>query len=193
MRVCARACVVSSPWFRPVRAHVLRWLRGGRGPHARAVRGRDVHFTKVKALPEWLCQCKLLETLCVPRRRPAAVRVGGRAGAALLRVALPCRAPGRAARRWVRRRRRCRSLGAAEPRARMAGARGRPARGRGWPEPPGRGRTVGAQGRALHRDRGAAGGGRVAQPEDPVSAAAAALTRPRRCADARQAASGARA
>ena len=38
-------------------------------PHARAVRGRDIDSTKVKALPESLGQCKLLETLCVPRRR----------------------------------------------------------------------------------------------------------------------------
>jgi hypothetical protein len=44
-----------------------------------------------------------------------------------------CRAGrwGRAARRWMRRRRRCRSSAAAEPCARMAGARGRPARGTG--------------------------------------------------------------
>ncbi len=59
--------------------------------------------------------------------------------------------------------------------ARMAGARGRPARGRGRPEPPGAGRTVGAQGRVEHRARGAAGGGRLAEPEYTVSARAAAL------------------
>jgi hypothetical protein len=41
-----------------------------------------------------------------------------------------CRAPGRATRRWMRRRRRCRSSAAAEPRSRMAAARGRPARGK---------------------------------------------------------------
>jgi hypothetical protein len=44
--------------------------RGGRGPHARAVRGRDISSTKVQALPEWLGQCKLLEGLCVPRPPP---------------------------------------------------------------------------------------------------------------------------
>jgi hypothetical protein len=89
-------------WLRPVRPHVCPSLRGGRGPHARAVRGRSISSTKVEALPESLGQCKLLEELCVPGRIP---------------------------RRWRRRRRRrCRSSAAAEPRARMAGARCRPAR-----------------------------------------------------------------
>ncbi len=77
--------------FGPVQPHVRPLVRGGRGPHARAVRGRVIRFTKVRALPESLGQCKLLEELCVP---PAAVRDRGGAGAALLREALPRRAPG---------------------------------------------------------------------------------------------------
>ncbi len=39
-------------------------------PHARTVRGRYIAFTKVRALPEWLGQCKLLQGLCVPRPPP---------------------------------------------------------------------------------------------------------------------------
>jgi hypothetical protein len=62
--------------------------------------------------------------------------------------------------------------------ARPTGAR------EGWAGAARRGRTVGAQGRGQHRARGAAGGGRVAEPEVPVSAAAAAIPRPGRCADA---------
>jgi hypothetical protein len=137
-------------WLRPVRPHVCPLLHGGRGPHARAVRGRYISYTKVKALPESLGQCKLLETLCVARpAAAAAVRVRGGAGPALLREALPRRVPGRTSRRWKRRRRRrCRSSAAAEPRARMAGVRGRPARGRGGPEPPG------AAARLARRDAG---------------------------------------
>jgi hypothetical protein len=50
------------------------------------VRGRSISSTKVKVLPEWLGRCKLLETLCVRARSPAASRVRGGAGAALLRV-----------------------------------------------------------------------------------------------------------
>jgi hypothetical protein len=88
------------PWLRPVRPHVRPSVRGGRGPQARAVRGRYIVGTKVEALPEWLGQCTLLEYLCVPRPPPpppcacAAVPA-----AALLRVALPRRAlgPSRAA------------------------------------------------------------------------------------------------
>jgi hypothetical protein len=123
-------------WLRPVRPRVRPSLRGGRGPQVHAVRGRSIFSTKVTALPEWLGQCKLLEELCVPRPPPPppcafaalpALRVAlGRAGA-----------PGRAALRCMRRRRCCRSSVAAEPRARMAGARGRPARDKGGPEPPG--------------------------------------------------------
>jgi hypothetical protein len=62
---------------------------------ARAVRGRSIASTKVRALPESLGQCKLLETLCVPRPPPPPpVRVRGGAGAAPRRVALPRRALG---------------------------------------------------------------------------------------------------
>jgi hypothetical protein len=109
-------------------------MHGGRGPHARAVRGRSIFSTKVKALPEWLGQCKLLEELCVPRPPPPPPCAFA-AVPALRCCAWRCRAGrwGRAARRWMRRR--CRS--SAEPRARTAGARGRPARVRGGPEPPG--------------------------------------------------------
>jgi hypothetical protein len=38
---------------------------GGRG-RTRAVHGRSIYSTKVKALPERLGQCTLLESLCVP-------------------------------------------------------------------------------------------------------------------------------
>jgi hypothetical protein len=78
-----------------LRPHVRPSSRGGRGPHARAVRGRDIASTKVRALPEWLGQCKLLGELCVPRPPPPPpVRVRGGAGAALLREAPPRRALG---------------------------------------------------------------------------------------------------
>jgi hypothetical protein len=55
-----------------------------RGPHARAMRGRYIRATKVKALSEWLGQCKLLEYLCV-HSRPAASACGcaGVSGAAV--------------------------------------------------------------------------------------------------------------
>ncbi len=130
-RACGSACIRGFfPWLRPVRPHVCPLLRGGRGPHARAVRGRYIYGTKVKALPESLGQCKLLEELCVQHRRAAAVRVRGGAGAALPRVR--CRAGrwGRTMRHWIRRRRRCRSSAAAEPvRARLARAADRRAVG----------------------------------------------------------------
>jgi hypothetical protein len=109
----------------------------------------------------------------------AAVRVRGGAGAALRRTALPL-GPSRAA------------LDAAalpvvgrrpSPAHAWLARAGRPARGEGWAGAARRGRTVGAQGRAQQRARGAAGGGRLAEPQETVSAAAAALTRPRRCAD----------
>ncbi len=116
-----------------------------------------------------------------PAPAAAAVRVRGGAGAALRRVALPRRTlgPHHAA---------LDAAAAALPvvgrgRApRAHGWRGRPARGEGWARAARRGRTVGAQVRAQLRARGAAGGGRLAEPEDSVSACAAALTRPRRCA-----------
>jgi hypothetical protein len=68
MRVCVRACTS------------VRWLCGGRGWHARVVRGRSIHFTKLRALPEWLGRCKLLENLCVPRPPPRAASRACRAG-----------------------------------------------------------------------------------------------------------------
>jgi hypothetical protein len=43
-------------------------------PHACAVRGRYIFSTKVKALPEWLGQCRLLQTLCVRARRRCRTR-----------------------------------------------------------------------------------------------------------------------
>jgi hypothetical protein len=106
----------------------------------------------------------------------AAVRVGGGAGAALLREALPRRGAG-AEPRGVG----CGGGGvagrrpSAEPRARVAGARGRPARSPGRAGAARHSRTVGAQVRVQLRARGAAGGGRLAQPQETVSAAAAAL------------------
>ncbi len=147
VRVCVQ-CVATFCGFGPVRPHVRLWLRGGRGPHTRAVHGRSIDSTKVTALPEWLGQCKLLEELCVPPRRAAALRVRGGAGAALLRVALPCRGAGphhaaldaaAAALPVVGRGR--------APRG-MAGTRGRPARVRGGPEP------LGAAARLARRDAG---------------------------------------
>jgi hypothetical protein len=63
VRACGcvfRACVVSFPWLRPVRPPRLPIVAR---PRARAVRGRDISSTKLKALPEWLGQCKLLEEL----------------------------------------------------------------------------------------------------------------------------------
>jgi hypothetical protein len=104
-------------------------------PHARAVRGRSIDSTKVQALPESLGRCKLLERLCVPRPSPPPCTFT--AVPAPQCCAWRCRAERRTARRRMRRRRRCRSSAAAEPRARMAGARSRPARGRDGPEPPG--------------------------------------------------------
>jgi hypothetical protein len=62
--------------------------------HCRVAGGRAIYATKVKALPESLGQCKLLETLCVPRPPPVRVRVRGGAGAALLPRALPRSAQG---------------------------------------------------------------------------------------------------
>ena len=87
-------------------------------PHARAVRGRSIGSTKVKALPESLGQCKLLETLCVPPSPCAASRVCGGGGAALLPRALPHLALGHTA--WP-----------SPARAWLARA-ARPARGTGW-------------------------------------------------------------
>jgi hypothetical protein len=166
---CARGCAVLFAWLRPVRPHVCPLVRCGRGPHARAVRGRYIDYTKVRALPEWLGQCKLLERLCVPPAAPPPCAFAAVPAHALLRVALP-RGGAVRVRSGAGATLRCRSSAAAEPRARMARARGRPARGRGGPEPPGGGRNGGVQGRVLLRARGAAGGGRLAQPQETVSA-----------------------
>jgi hypothetical protein len=168
MRVCA--CLRGDfPWLRPVRPHVGPLSRGGRGPHACAVRGRWISSTKVKALPEWLGRCKDLEELCV-LRPPPAVRVCGGAGAALLPRALRRRALGR-------RRAALDAAAAALPVVGRAGAprahgwRLRLSRARwGWAGAARRGRTVGVQGGVQHRARGAAGGGRLAEPEETVSA-----------------------
>jgi hypothetical protein len=116
----------------------------------------------------------------------ALARSSPRPPIALRCCARRCRAgaPGRTTRRWMRRRRRCRSSAAAELCTRVAGARGRPARGPGCAGPARRGRTVGAQVRVQHRARGAAGGGRLAEPQETVSAPPPPRSRPRRCADA---------
>jgi hypothetical protein len=189
-RVCA--CMRGDfLWLRPVRPHVCPLsrggrgrTRGGRGPHARAVRGRRISDTTVKALPESLGQCKLLETLCVPRPPPPPCAFA--AVPALRCCAWLCRAgaPGRSARRWMRRRRRCRRRPRPSPVHAWLAPPGRPARVGGGPKAARRGRTVGAQGRVQLRARGAAGDGRLAEVEVTVSAAAAALPRPCRRADA---------
>ena len=71
-------------------------------PHTRAVRGRVISATKVKALPESLGQCKLLETLCVGAAAPPAVRASAAERAfALLRVRAACGAGRWAAPRGV--------------------------------------------------------------------------------------------
>ncbi len=135
--VCMQ-CVVSFAWLRPVRLHVRPSLRGGRGPHARAVRGRWITSTKVRALPESLGQCKLLEELCVPRPPPPPLFAFA-AVPALRCGAWRCRtgALGRTARRWMRRRWRCRLPAAADPaHAWLAPAADRRAV-QGGPEPPG--------------------------------------------------------
>jgi hypothetical protein len=166
--VCVRAMRRDFLWLRPDSSPRLPIGARRARPHARAVRGRSIYGTKVKALPEWLGKCTLLEELCVRPRQAAASRVRDGAGAALLRVR--CRAGRRAAPRGVgcgvagRRPRpspvrAC--LAPASDRRAIGEGRSRPARPHG-----------GTQGRARHRARGAAGGGRVAQPEGTVSAPA---------------------
>jgi hypothetical protein len=173
------------PWLRPVRPHVRPSSRGGCGPHARAVRGRYIASTKVRALPESLGRCKLLEELCVPHPPPPPCAIA--AVPALRCCAKRCRAGALGPH--------CAVSNAAAVALPVVGRRPSPARERlaraadrraigGGPEPPGAAARLGAQGAVQHRARGAAGGGRVAEPEVPVSARAAALTRPRRCADA---------
>ncbi len=80
VRVCVRAWRLSMDSARSTARlpDAARWAR----PHARAVCGRSIHSTKVKALPESLGNWKLLETLCVPPAT-ATVRVRCGAGAAL--------------------------------------------------------------------------------------------------------------
>jgi hypothetical protein len=178
-------------WLRPVRPHVRPSSRGGRGPHARAVRGRHIRATKVKALPESLGRCKLLETLCVP---PAALPLFAFAAVPARRCCASAAAPGaRSAPRGVV----CGGVGVAgrgRAHLRVSGARGRPARFRGWAGAARHGRTVGAQVRVQHhRARGAAGSGRLAKPEGTVSAPAATLTRPADAPTRGRAESGARA
>ncbi len=82
-------------------------MRDGRGPHARAVRGRSIDGTKVEALPESLGQCTRLEGLCVPRppprRRARLRRCAAARGAAALdaaAAALPVRGRGPRAHVW---------------------------------------------------------------------------------------------
>jgi hypothetical protein len=184
MRVCVRACVVSFYGFGrfgPTSVHDARRAR----PHVRAVHGRIIYGTKVKALPEWLGQCKLLEQLCVrARRRRRRARVCGGAGAALLPRALPRRALGRHHAALD-------AAAAALPVVAVGRAPGawlgpaaRPARVKGGAGAARRGRTGGAQVGTKHRARGAAGGGRLAQAEGTVSAPTAAFPRPAECARA---------
>ncbi len=175
MRVCARACARDFLWLRPVRPHVRPLVRGGRGPHARAVRGRFISSTKVQALPESLGQCKLLETLCVPRPPPPRRRARSRRCrrcAAARGAAAPGTGPHQAAFDAAALVLPVVGRGRA-PRAHGC-ARGRPARVRGGPKAARRGRTVLA-----------ADGRRVAEPRVPVSARAAALTPARPIAPAR--------
>ncbi len=173
-------------WLRPVRPRV-RPLFIVAEMYLRTVRGRDISSTKVKALPESLGQCTLLEHLCVraaapppcacpvvPALRCCAAAPGARlrhaaSDAAASALALPVSAGPSPA---------CACLQPAFDRARW-----------GWVGAARRGCSVGAQVRGQHRARGASGGGRLAQPEVVVSAPAAALPRP---ADATRVAGGAR-
>jgi hypothetical protein len=127
-------------WLRPRSSPRLPLVARRARPHARAVRGRSIYATKVKALPESLGQCKLLEFLCVRARRRRAPPPCALAAVPALRCcAWRCRDGelGDTTRRWMRRRRRRRSSAGGRARARVAGARGRPARVHGGPEPPG--------------------------------------------------------
>jgi hypothetical protein len=81
MRVCVRACVATSCGFGPFEPTPIQCRAAGVVSRARGLHGRYISSTKLKALPEWLGQCTLLYYLCVPPRRPAAVRVCGGAGA----------------------------------------------------------------------------------------------------------------
>jgi hypothetical protein len=138
---CARGCVRVHAWRLSMASarsspRLSTVARRARAAHARDARQVDL-LHEGKGAPR---VARPVQALGVPvrraRRRPAALRVSGGAGAALLRMALPRHALGRTTRRWMRRRR-GRSSAAAEAHARRFGARGRPARGRGGPEPPG--------------------------------------------------------
>ena len=177
MRVCVRACVATSCGFGPfvpTSAHCR-----AAGAAARAWGARQGHLLhEGEGAPRVARPVQALGGTVRPA--PAAAAADARSRrcrrcAAARGAAAPGRW-GRTPRRWMRRRRRCRSSATAEPRARTAGACGRPARVKGWARAARRGRTVGAQVRGRHRARGAAGGGRLAEPQDSVSAAAAALT-----------------
>ena len=144
MRVCVRAMRGDFPVASARSAPRLPIVARRARPHARAVRGRSISSTKVKALPEWLGQCKLLEQLCVPRpppRRRARLRRCGRCAAA--RGATAPGRWGRAARRWMRRRRRCRSSAV----GRAPRAHGWRARPTGWAFAVGRSRPARPHGR----------------------------------------------
>jgi hypothetical protein len=150
----------------------------------------------MRALPESLSQCTLLEALCVPRPPPAAASQA-RPVRALRRCAcMPVRRAGAGPPRLVGRggAERARERGGAD-RVYAAGPTGFTRRGRrgsrggadrvyarrgrrglrggadrvyalsDGPRAARRGRTVGAQGRVEPRARGAAGGGRLAQPD----------------------------
>jgi hypothetical protein len=95
--VCVCACVVTFCGFGPFEPMSVRVARRAR-PHARAVHCRWIFSTKVKALPEWLGQCKLLETLCVPPQPRRLARSRRRRRCAAAR-AVPRRALGRTTRR----------------------------------------------------------------------------------------------
>jgi hypothetical protein len=64
MRVCVRACVVTFHGFARSTPRLPIVARRAR-PHVREGHGRSIYSTKVKALPESLGQCKLLQYLCV--------------------------------------------------------------------------------------------------------------------------------
>ncbi len=132
--VHAGVCECTRGGFGPF-DHVFPWLCGGRGPHARAVRGSDIAYTKVTALPDSLGQCKLLQFLCV---MPAAPPPCAFAAVPALRCCACAAAPGAGPHqaRWMRRRRCCRS--SAAPSQHTHGGRPWPTGALGGvPEPPG--------------------------------------------------------
>ncbi len=63
---CILCVCLSAPTFDTIPEHIV---------HARAVHGRYIRATKVKALPESLGQCKLFISLCVPPPPPRRERV----------------------------------------------------------------------------------------------------------------------